>query len=69
MNFTPVTHPRQSSGSHLPHGGLNFESAEERRLKLVVVTEGLQQPWSIAFLPDGAMLVTERIGRLRVFSL
>jgi glucose/arabinose dehydrogenase len=45
---------------------VNFESAEERHLRIVVVTKGLQQPWSVAFLPDGAMLVTERIGRLRI---
>jgi glucose/arabinose dehydrogenase len=28
------------------------------------VTDGLEHPWGLAFLPDGAMLVTERPGRL-----
>lgn len=35
---------------------------------VVTVAEGLQNPWSLAFLPDGKMLVTERPGRLRVVS-
>jgi aldose sugar dehydrogenase len=30
------------------------------------VTEGLVHPWGMAWLPDGAMLVTERPGRLRM---
>lgn len=34
--------------------------------KVVTVAEGLRNPWSIAFLPDGDMLVTERPGRLRI---
>src|SRR5438552_4134458 len=50
----------------LPDGSVNLESAEERHLRVVVVTKGLEQPWSVAFLPDGAMLVTERSGRLRI---
>jgi glucose/arabinose dehydrogenase len=50
----------------LPDSSINFDSAEERHLRLVVLAKGLQQPWSVAFLPDGSMLVTERSGRLRV---
>ncbi len=30
------------------------------------IAEGLAFPWSIAFLPDGDLLVTEREGRLRI---
>lgn len=31
-----------------------------------VLTGGLEHPWSVAFLPDGRFLVTERPGRLRM---
>ena len=34
--------------------------------RVVTVVEGLINPWSIAFLPGGDMLVTERPGRLRI---
>lgn len=37
--------------------------------RVVQVASGLEHPWSLAFLPDGRMLVTERPGRLRVISL
>ncbi|HEX7708158.1 MAG TPA: PQQ-dependent sugar dehydrogenase [Thermoanaerobaculia bacterium] len=30
------------------------------------ITDGLEHPWGIAFLPGGRMLVTERPGRLRI---
>jgi glucose/arabinose dehydrogenase len=41
-------------------------SSEEHDLRLVTVAVGLEHPWSLAFMPDGGMLVTERPGRLRV---
>ena len=34
--------------------------------RIVTVADGLEHPWSIAFLPGGDMLVTERPGRLRI---
>jgi aldose sugar dehydrogenase len=36
------------------------------KLRAVPVAKGLVNPWSIAFLPNGDMLVTERPGRLRI---
>ncbi|MGF1660026.1 MAG: PQQ-dependent sugar dehydrogenase [Rubrimonas sp.] len=30
------------------------------------ISEGLEHPWAMAFLPDGRLLVTERPGRLRI---
>jgi len=34
--------------------------------RITTFVDGLEFPWSLAFLPDGSMLVTERGGRLRV---
>src|SRR5450432_1239798 len=32
------------------------------------IAKGLDHPWSMAFLPDGSILVTERVGRLRLIK-
>ena len=37
-------------------------------LKVQTVASGLVYPWSLAFLPDGRMLVAERPGRLRIIA-
>src|SRR6476659_3706587 len=38
------------------------------QLEVQTVASGLVNPWSLAFLPDGRMLVTERPGRMRVVT-
>lgn len=43
-----------------------FSSVGGPAYKVVTVVDGLQDPWSFAFLPGGDMLVTEKPGRLRL---
>jgi len=50
----------------LPDHPVVFDTAEGQNIRVVVVTKALEYPWSLAFLPDGNMLVTERPGRLRI---
>jgi glucose/arabinose dehydrogenase len=40
--------------------------SNEHDFRVVRVAQGLEQPWSLSFLPDGRMLVTEKAGRLRI---
>ncbi len=37
-------------------------------VRVQTVASGLEHPWSLAFLPEGGFLVTERPGRLRVID-
>ena len=57
--------PLGLSGKPLPKLPVVLDTAEGMRVRVSAVARGLENPWSIAFLPDGTLLVTERIGRLR----
>jgi glucose/arabinose dehydrogenase len=44
----------------LPQGPLHYDTAENLAITVEVLARGLNHPWSIAFLPDGSALVTEK---------
>ena len=52
-----------SGGSFLFAFGQEFENYN---VKVVTVAENLEIPWEIAFVPDGRIFFTERVGNLRV---
>ena len=65
QNGIPVA-PQGLAGKALPTQPVEFNTGEGQKIRVKVHAKGLTNPWSIAFLPDGAMLVTERTGQLRV---
>jgi aldose sugar dehydrogenase len=58
--------PRPLPSPPLGSGPWVYSTFEQRDIKVSVVTTGLSHPWSLAFLPDGSILITERAGRLRI---
>lgn len=55
---------REGSGPDTLPDTAQIVDEKGQRLR-VTPLKGLERPWALAFLPDGAMLVTERPGRLR----
>ena len=45
-----------------------FYPSSAGNLAVETFASGLVNPWSLAFLPDGRLLVTERPGRMRIVS-
>lgn len=52
--------------SPVTHGKGLFVHTELLNFRVERVAEGYETPWSLAFLPDGRLLVSERAGRLRI---
>ncbi len=58
---------RRRTPAAKPVDGVYSSRLHNFKLDAVVAT-GLDTPWAIEFLPDGALLITERPGRLRIFQ-
>src|SRR5438876_362126 len=50
----------------LPKLPMEFDTGEGQRIRVVAVARGIESPFSAAFLPDGSLLVTTRMGQLRI---
>src|SRR5690349_16234637 len=55
-----------ASAPRAPARGPDGIATERARVRVVTMTSALDQPWALAFLPGGDLLITERAGRLRV---
>src|SRR4051812_5033864 len=51
-----------------PRGGDASFASSAGPLQVQTVAGGLVNPWALAFLPDGRLLVTERPGRMRIVT-
>ncbi len=58
--------PAAWDSPELGAGPFDLQSWEQRDYRVVVLARGFTQPRAIAFLPSGDILITEKIGRLRL---
>ena len=64
-NGFPVA-PTGLADQPLGKGPFVYHTAEQQDVRVSVVARGLEYPYSLAFLPTGELLFTERPGRLRI---
>ena len=71
-NGLPVAPPGLEPG-RVPAAPIEYDTAEVMRIRVVPFVRGLENPWSLVFVPEpagdpgtGVMLVTQKDGRLRL---
>ncbi|HXC61026.1 MAG TPA: PQQ-dependent sugar dehydrogenase [Steroidobacteraceae bacterium] len=64
-NGVPVA-PTGLADQPLPKGPFTYRTAEEQNIRVTVLARDLEYPYSLAFLPNGDLLFTERSGVLRI---
>jgi aldose sugar dehydrogenase len=47
---------------------VTYSRAQAQTITPVTLAKGLENPWGVAFLPDGKFIVTERPGRIRIID-
>jgi aldose sugar dehydrogenase len=47
---------------------VTYTQAQAQTITAVTLAKGLENPWGVAFLPEGKFLVTERPGRIRIID-
>lgn len=58
----------RSLGSLLVLAGCGLAGAATAQVRTETVASGLENPWGVAFLPEGRFVVTEKPGRLRLVA-
>jgi aldose sugar dehydrogenase len=66
FSFGVPVAPTGLADQPLGAGPFTYKTAERQDIRVTVYTSGLEYPYSMAFLPTGELLVTERAGRLRI---
>jgi aldose sugar dehydrogenase len=71
LSLVAPLHAAQAPAPAIPPKSLtepsySFDTAEQHRLRAVVVAKGLNHPFAVALLPGGDALVSERGGKLRL---
>src|SRR5512139_1516554 len=64
-NGVPVA-PTGLADQALPAGPFDYRTGEGQDIRVTVLVRDVEYPYSLAFLPNGDLLFTERTGRLRI---